>query len=360
MRASDCDKKVQLASSDAQKLNSQIADQEAVIKTKDTVIKTDEQKIQTLSQQKKDLEADMAAHKKLIDQLNDSIKNKQSQIDKLMKDLSSSQTSYDSTIKSMVEQINLLKAEVAAHQSEKKKLEASILDLNNQYKDAIKKIAQLQASAGADHAQIAGMATTINDYTKQLQKAQQSIAAVSAKLAEISKSVESLTQQRKDALDLVKKYQIELGKDVRVVGLDSQREKVLQRIIGKLRAHVKGLNFKLHRMAAVNRNLKGLMREHRFVISGLKTLIRSSPSPGRVQEMNRALLASRRTIKVLMGELQQMQHKFKQLAKSSRSPSGDGDFRRIKIWIHNQLQMSEQTETASSDSASLAASLASN
>jgi len=63
VRASDCDKKVQLASSDAQKLHSQIAAQEAVIKAKDAVIKTDEQKIQALTQQKKELEADMTAHR---------------------------------------------------------------------------------------------------------------------------------------------------------------------------------------------------------------------------------------------------------------------------------------------------------
>ena len=63
VRASDCDKKVLLASSDAQKLHFQIAAHEAVIKAKDSVIKTDEQKIQTLTQQKKELEADRAAAK---------------------------------------------------------------------------------------------------------------------------------------------------------------------------------------------------------------------------------------------------------------------------------------------------------
>jgi chromosome segregation ATPase len=63
VRASDCDTKVLLASSDAQKLHSQISAQEAVIKAKDTVIKTDEQKIQALTQQKKELEADMTAHR---------------------------------------------------------------------------------------------------------------------------------------------------------------------------------------------------------------------------------------------------------------------------------------------------------
>ena len=51
VRASDCDKKVQLAASDAQKLHSQISAQEAVIKAKDTVIKTDEQNIQKLIKQ---------------------------------------------------------------------------------------------------------------------------------------------------------------------------------------------------------------------------------------------------------------------------------------------------------------------
>jgi len=63
VRASDCDTKVLLASSDAQKLHSQISAQEAVIKAKDTVIKTDEQKIQALTRQKKELEADMTAHR---------------------------------------------------------------------------------------------------------------------------------------------------------------------------------------------------------------------------------------------------------------------------------------------------------
>ncbi len=246
----------------------------------------------------------------------------------------------------------MLKAEVASHQEEKKKLQAAILSLNDQLKNTMKKIAQLEASAGSDRDQIAGMASTIKKYQQELQQAQNSIKMSTEELAQNLKLFASLTKDRNDALALVKKYELELNHIVGTVGQQSQRVIVLQKIVNKLVAHIKGLHFKLHRVAESNKNLKRLVREHKAVIVGLKAIIRKQPSEGRFREITRLLRASRQTIANLRRALKRSKVPRPQ-PESSSSPSDDGDFGRIKIWIHNQLQMLEQQESFAGDAASL-------
>jgi len=162
--------------------------------------------------------------------------------------------------------------------------------------------AKLQDLAGSDDqlkGELDNAQDRIDQYRQELEKARNSNSLILTKMTQTRKLVASLVQQRNEALSLAKKYRLSLEAGV---GEHAQDEASLRSI----RARVAELNLKLKRANAVQKNLRGLLREHKVMVTGLKKLLSSRPSQGQVEELNRALKASRETISALKAKLRQL------------------------------------------------------
>jgi len=126
--------------------------------------KVDELAIKSLNQQKKDLEVQMDAHREQIASLKEVIEDKKQSIRKLMIDLTKSKDNEENA----ANEIAKLKKEIAVHEAEMKKLQVHILDLNDQYKSAIKRISFLTDAGQADELKLRSMGSTLEKYKTEL------------------------------------------------------------------------------------------------------------------------------------------------------------------------------------------------
>ena len=184
--------------------------------------------------------------------------------------------------------------------------------------------AKLRDLAGADdqyREELDDDKEKMDQYEQELDNARNSNSLILTKLAQTRRLVNKLMQQRNEALSLVRKYRLSLEQG----GTERARD---ESDIRSIRARVAGLNLKLQRANAVQKNLRGLLREHKVMINGLKKLLRSRPSQDQVDELNRALKASRETIKALKAKLQVF-------ADSDDAPASDehDDHHRISITV---------------------------
>jgi predicted nucleic acid-binding Zn-ribbon protein len=184
--------------------------------------------------------------------------------------------------------------------------------------------AKLRDLAGADdqyREELDDDKEKMDQYEQELDSARNSNSLILTKLAQTRRLVNKLMQQRNEALSLVRKYRLSLEQG----GTERARD---ESDIRSIRARVAGLNLKLQRANAVQKNLRGLLREHKVMINGLKKLLRSRPSQDQVDELNRALKASRETIKALKAKLQVF-------ADSDDAPASDehDDHHRISITV---------------------------
>ena len=204
-------------------------------------------------------------------------------------------------------------------------------------------IEKYESRIGADQNKIASMTSKISKYSssiaqykKQLNTASKNNALIVMKLAQTRKLVNDLMQQRNEALSLAEKYRLSVEQKDRAVGK-------FEVDIRRIRARVADLDMKLQRANAVQKNLAGLLREHKVMITGLKKLLHSRPTPGEFEELDRAFKASRATIKALKANLQQYAksggdaHSNHETDEDSHDIDGD---HHVEINIH-QLQEGE-------------------
>jgi chromosome segregation ATPase len=213
----------------------------------------------------------------------------------------------------LTERIKQLKLEIAEHEAEQKKLESQNLELNHDYKQALKKIAELSSASDADRDQIAKLKSSNVDYQQKLNTAheelrvsQSNMEVIKDKMFKARNLLKALTKQRDDVVAIADRYKNALDQFSKDHGADSTKLQNVQKVLGHLRSRVRDLNKKLERAEAVRKNLSSLLREHKNIITGLTKLLRKRPTQDQFDELNKALKASRETIKALKTKLKQL------------------------------------------------------
>jgi len=256
-------------------------------------------------------------------------------------------------IKEMIARINTLNAEIKAHQAAKKKLQSENLSLSNMYKQGVKTIAQLRKKAVGDSKILQQYSLKIASYKKELDIFVKNSFLIEKKLAATVKLASGLKKQRDKAAALAKKYKSRLDqiadKDKEIIDDSAAALLKYRKQIAKLNRTLQRVNKRLQRANSVKKNLKGLLREHKVMVSGLRKMLKSRPSLGEFNELNNAFKASRATIRALKARLRKLAKptRPRRVRRGEDSHTVDGaDEHHVEINIHQLQELEDAADAA--------------
>jgi len=341
----------------------QLAASSSTVEAQGTTIDESKKKINALDDElsranaKKDfLTAEITSRVKDISKLESLVNDKNSEIQTLMKNLAGEKDAHSDSTRTLTERIKQLKLEIAEHEAERKKLESQNLELNHDYKQALKKIAELSSASDADRDQIAKLKSSNVDYQQklknanaELKKSKANMKLIKSKIIKARNLLKALTKQRNQAISLAIKYKTDYVALMKKRAVNREKLKNVRRILGHLRSRIRDLDQKLERAEAVRKNLSSLLREHSSMVSGLTKLLRQRSADHKSDDLDNALVAARETIESLKAQLQKLA-KVNNDGDDSNSDGNDSNSDDNDDSSYNQNEDSSESVSSSNSS----------